>query len=89
MTTIDVMPWDAALGTEKSIDILDGRILIKVPPGIQTDSKIRAAGKGYTDRNGARGDLYIKVRIVNPKVMTPEIRELYNKLKEVSKATTT
>ncbi|OPZ86395.1 MAG: chaperone protein DnaJ [Firmicutes bacterium ADurb.Bin419] len=60
--------------------------MIKVPAGIQTDSKIRATGKGYTDRSGIRGDLYIKIRIVNPKVMTPEIRELYNKLREVSKA---
>ncbi len=88
-TTLDVLPWDAALGAEKSVDTLDGRILIKVPAGIQTDSKIRAAGKGYTDRTGIRGDLYIKIRIVNPKVMTPEIRELYNKLREVSKASAT
>lgn len=84
--TLDVMPWDAALGDEKAVDTLDGRILIKVPPGIQTDSKIRVGGKGYIDRNGTRGDLYIKIRIVNPKVITPEIREIYSKLRQVSKA---
>lgn len=88
LTTLDVMPWEAALGAEKPVDTMDGRILIKVPPGIQTDSKIRVAGKGYTDRSGSRGDLYIKVRIMNPKVMTREIKELYTKLKEVSKAMT-
>lgn len=88
LTTLDVMPWEAALGAEKPVYTMDGRILIKVPPGIQTDSKIRAAGKGYTDRSGSRGDLYIKVRIMNPKVMTQEIKELYVKLKEASKATT-
>ena len=85
LTTLDVMPWDAALGAEKSVDTLEGKILIKVPPGIQTDNKIRATGRGYTDRNGSRGDLYIKIRIVNPKVMTSEIKELYAKLQEVAK----
>lgn len=87
LTTLDIMPWDAALGGEKPIDTLDGRILIKIPPGIQTDSKIRVAGKGYTDRSGTRGDLYIKMRIINPKVMSSEVKELYSKLRDITKAT--
>ncbi len=88
LTTLDIMPWDAALGDEKPIDTLDGRILIKIPPGIQTDSKIRVAGKGYIDRSGTRGDLYIKMRIINPKVMSSEVTELYSKLRDITKATT-
>ncbi len=80
--SLDVMPWDAALGKEAHIDTLDGRILVKVPAGIQTDSKIRVGGKGYTDRNGKRGDLYIKVRIVNPSNITNEMKELYEKLRQ-------
>jgi len=87
-TTLDVMPWDAALGGEKTVDTLEGRILIKIPPGIQTDNKIRVAGKGYIDRNGSRGDLYIKIRIVNPKIMSSEVRRLYEKLRDIEKATT-
>lgn len=84
-TTLDVMPWDAALGGEKPVDTLDGRILIKIPPGIQTDSKIRVVGKGYIDRSGLRGDLYIKIRIVNPKVINSEVKKLYEKLRDVEK----
>ncbi|NLL05955.1 MAG: J domain-containing protein [Clostridiaceae bacterium] len=86
-TTLDIMPWEAALGDEKPIETLDGRILIKIPPGIQTDNKIRVAGKGYTDRSGIRGDLYIKMRIVNPKIISPEVKKLYSKLRDVAKAT--
>ncbi|AEV67109.1 DnaJ C-terminal domain-containing protein [Acetivibrio clariflavus] len=88
LTVLDVMPWDAALGGEKTVDTLDGKILIKIPPGIQTDNKIRVPGKGYIDRNGLRGDLYIKIRIVNPKILTPEVRKLYEKLRDIVKATT-
>lgn len=87
-TTLDVMPWDAALGGEKPVDTLDGKILIKIPPGIQTDSKIRVSGKGYIDRSGLRGDLYIKIRIVNPKTIDSEVKKLYEKLRDIAKATT-
>jgi len=84
-TTLDIMPWDAALGSESAVDTIDGKILIKVPAGIQTDSKIRVAGKGYMDKSGRRGDLYIKVRIVNPGYITHEMKGLYEKLRQVSK----
>lgn len=83
-TSLDIMPWDAALGGERAVEILDGKILIKIPAGIQTDSKIRAHAKGYTDRNGVRGDLYIKVRIVNPVIINDEMKELYEKLRKAA-----
>ncbi|PYG90346.1 curved DNA-binding protein [Ruminiclostridium sufflavum DSM 19573] len=83
-TGLDIMPWDAALGGEMTVETLDGKILVKVPPGVQTGSRIRAAGKGYIDRNGTRGDLYIRVRIVNPVNITREMKELYEKLRKAS-----
>ena len=49
-TSIDVFPWDAALGSEVSVETLDGKILVKIPAGIQTDTKLRIPGKGYIDR---------------------------------------
>lgn len=85
-TTLEIMPWDAALGCELAVGTVDGKILIKVPAGVQTDSKIRASGKGYIDRNGRRGDLYIKVRIVNPSYITREMKGLYEKLKLASRS---
>lgn len=84
-TNIDLAPWEAALGAEVPVETIDGRIVVKVPAGIQTDSRIRAAKKGYIERNGKRGDLYIKVRIVNPSSLTREEKELYEKLKQVSR----
>ena len=81
LTPLDVAPWDAALGAKQTVDPLDGRISVQIPAGVQTGSKIRITGKGYPNRDGSRGDLYIKVRLVNPAHLTPEQKTLYEKLK--------
>jgi curved DNA-binding protein len=85
LTPLDVAPWDAALGAKQTVDTLDGRISVNIPAGVQTGSKIRITGKGYPNRDGSRGDLYIKVRLVNPAHLTPEQKTLYEKLKETVK----
>jgi hypothetical protein len=82
--TQNIMPWYAALGTEATVDTIDGRIMVKIPAGIQTGSKIRVAGKGYRDRNGRRGDLYIRVQIVNPSYLTHEMKQVYEKMRQLS-----
>jgi len=81
---LDLMPWQAALGDEVPADTLEGRILVKIPAGIQTDSKIRVANKGYRDRKGNRGDLYFRIRIMNPAILSDKERELYRQLKIIS-----
>lgn len=84
VTTLDLYPWDAALGGKVPVNTLDGRIIVNVPEGIQTDSRIRVAQKGYIDRKGKRGDLYLKARIVNPPHLDSGIRELYTQLKKAA-----
>ncbi|MHB1485928.1 MAG: DnaJ C-terminal domain-containing protein [Saccharofermentanales bacterium] len=81
-SVVDVFPWDAALGSEITVDTIDGKILVKIPAGIQTDSRIRVAGKGYKDTKGKRGDFYIKIRIMNPKPISDELKEEYTKIKD-------
>lgn len=81
---IALYPWEAALSSEVSFQTLDGKISVKIPSGIQSDSRIRVAGKGYKDRTGARGDLFLRVRIVNPEKLTNAQIELYEQLKKIS-----
>lgn len=78
-------PWEAALGAEKPFDTIDGRISVRIPAGIQTDNKIRVAGKGYRDRSGSRGDLFLRIAIVNPPRLTKEQTELYEKLSKTTR----
>ncbi|GAF74290.1 unnamed protein product [marine sediment metagenome] len=81
--TIDIMPWEAVLGTKMSVDTIDGQIFMTIPSNMQTGSKLRASKKGYIDKYEKRGDLYITLRIVNPKIITPQLKELYEKLSEL------
>lgn len=81
---LKILPWDAALGSEVKVATLEGKILVKIPSGVQTGSKIRVPGKGYKNKNGKCGDLFLKVRIVNPTVISNEVRELYEKLKKLT-----
>ncbi|NSW91983.1 MAG: DnaJ domain-containing protein [Firmicutes bacterium] len=85
LSTIDLYPWDAALGTETYFETIDGKIYVKIPPGVQSDSKIRISGQGYRDRKGLRGDLLLRVRIVNPGILTNEEKELYRKLRDIQR----
>lgn len=85
-STVALYPWEAALGSEISFNTLDGRISVKIPSGIQSGNKIRVAGRGYRDRSGARGDLYLKVKLVNPERLNGAQLELYEKLSRISQS---
>lgn len=85
ITSIDILPWEAALGAEKMVDTIDGKVRVKIPAGVQTESKIRVSGKGYFNKSGKRGDLFLKIRIVNPSYLTDEMKGLYEKLSQTSK----
>ena len=84
-TGIRLTPWDAALGAKVTFQTIDGEIVVKVPPGVQTDSRIRIAGKGFKNRQGQRGDLYLNVKIMNPPSLTDEEKKLYEQLAKVSR----
>ncbi len=81
-TTVNIYPWDAALGTKMNVKTLDGQIKVNIPKESQTGKKIRVSGKGYAGRNQKQGDLYIEIKIVNPTGITAKMKELYQKMKE-------
>lgn len=82
---VSIQPWEAALGTKLTVDTLDGqRISVNIPSGTSSGQKLRVQGKGYRDRKGIKGNMYIKTKIVLPKRLTAEEKELYKKLKELS-----
>jgi curved DNA-binding protein len=84
-TTIDLTPWEAALGTEVVVPTLDGRIRMKVAAGTASGTKHRIAGKGLPRRRGKPADLLVKTRIVVPKELSKRERELFEELASTSK----
>lgn len=82
---IRLAPWEAALGAKVPYSTIDGEIVVKVPEGVQTGSRIRIAGKGFKNRQGQRGDLYLNVKMVNPPSLNAEEKKLYEQLSKVSR----
>lgn len=83
--TVPLAPYEAVLGTEAVIPTLSGgKISVKVPAGAKAGQKIRIAGKGFPNKKGAAGDMYLVISIVVPPTPTEEEKELYKKLSEVS-----
>ena len=79
-TTLPLTPWEAALGAEVPVETLDGTVTVTVPPGSQSGQTLRLRGKGLPKRGKDAGDLYVALKIVVPKSMTPRERELFESL---------
>lgn len=79
-----ISPPDAALGATVTVPTLDGKkVELKIPAGTNTGAKLRIRGQGGATPSGGRGDLLVVVKIVVPKHLTPQQRELYEKLKQL------
>lgn len=83
-TSLCLTPWEAALGTRANLEGIDDTIQVYVPAGIESGEKLRIPGKGYKDGKGGRGDLTAIVKILVPKNLSNEEKELYEKMREIS-----
>ncbi len=85
VTDLYLTPSEAALGTRVNIVGIDDTITMYIPAGIGSGEKVKIASKGYKDGKGGRGDLVAIIKIMVPKQLTQEEKELYEKLEEISK----
>ena len=85
VTDLYLTPWEAALGTRVKIEGIDEEVALFVPPGIQSGERVRIAKKGYKDGKGSRGDLVTEVKILVPKNLNSQEKELFEQLGQVSK----
>lgn len=83
-TDLKLTPWEAALGTRVDIKTIDGETKVYIPQGIQSGEKIKIPSKGYKDGKGGRGDLVAEVKIMVPKNLELDEKEMFEKLKEMS-----
>mgnify|MGYP002555828817 CR=1 FL=1 len=85
-TIIPITPWEAVLGTKAKVESIDGtRTQIYIPNGVQSGETIEIPNKGYKNAKGERGNLIGKLEIVIPEKITSEEKEMFKKLKEISK----
>ena len=83
-TTLDVAPWEAALGESVEVPTLDGSVVLKVPAGTASGQTLRLRGLGLPRAATLRGDLLVRVRIVVPKGLSDDERRLFEELRERS-----
>ncbi len=81
---LPVAPWEAVLGARVAVDALDRRVELAVPAGSQTGQRLRLRGQGLRRRDGGRGDLYVRLKVVVPTQPSPAEKELFQKLAAVS-----
>lgn len=82
-TMIEISPAQAVLGTSIDIETIDKRhIDLKIPAGIQYNTALKISGEGVK-RRGKPGDLLVRVKIVTPRSVSNEQKELYAKIAEM------
>ena len=75
---------EAALGAKVEVPTMDGVTMMTVPQGTQGGQKFKLTGKGFpSPKTGARGNLYVSVRIAVPKDLSARVKEA---LKEIEAA---
>lgn len=75
---------DAVLGGEATVATLSGNVALKIPAGTQPGQTFRLAGQGMPNlrKPEVRGDLYVRVKLNIPRNLTPQQRELFEKLEK-------
>ena len=72
---------DAVMGTTVEVPTLEGKKVVKVPPGTQSHTKMRLKGIGVPRFQGeGKGDQYVKVIVKVPKRLTEKSRKLVEEL---------
>jgi len=82
---VPITPWEAALGSHIQISTLNGSIEAAIPHGTQNGTRLRLKEKGLRKRDGSKGDLYLKVKVVVPDQLSAEEEELFRRLGQVSR----
>ena len=78
---VPVTVTEAALGAKIEVPTIDGRTLLKVPPGTQSGQKFRLRERGVESaRSKHRGDQYVEVHVHVPRVMDERSKEILREL---------
>jgi len=84
---VPVTVTEATLGAKIEVPTIDGRSLVRIPPGTNSGSTLRLREKGVPSaRDGARGDEYVEIQVIVPKPTDERVRKLMKELESVEPA---
>jgi len=84
--TVPVTASEAALGAKIEVPTIDGRTMLKIPPGTQSGQKLRLREKGVPSatREGTRGDEIVEVKVTVPMPRDEKTKELLRELAKLN-----
>ncbi len=84
--TVPVTVFEAALGSKIEVPTIDGRSMLKIPPGTQSGQKLRLREKGVPSamQEGVRGDEIVEVKIAVPMPRDEKTKELLRELAKLN-----
>ena len=84
--TVPVSATEAALGAKIEVPTIDGRALLKIPPGTQSGQKLRLREKGVPSatREGVRGDEIVEITVTVPMPRDERTKELLRELAKLN-----
>ena len=86
-TKVPVTVPEASLGGKIEVPTIDGRSLVRIPPGTNSGSTLRLKEKGVPHgKSGARGDQYVEIQVVVPEPTDERVRHLMKELEEIAPA---
>jgi molecular chaperone DnaJ len=80
--SVPVTVAEASLGARVEVPTVDGRAVLRVPPGTQSGQHLRLRGKGAPSLRGGRGDQFVEVQVLTPDARDTETRRLLERLGE-------
>lgn len=78
-STVNLAPWEAALGTKLPVPTLGGTVELNLPAGTQGGKKMRLKGRGLP--GPTPGDQFITLQIVTPPAASDEDRKFYEDMR--------
>ena len=84
--TVPVSVTEAAMGAKIEVPTIDGRALLRIPPGTQSGQKLRLREKGVPSatKDGVRGDEIVEVKISVPMPRDEKTKELLRELAKLN-----
>lgn len=76
--TVPITVPEAALGAKIEVPTVDGKALLRIPPGTQSGQRFRLRERGAPSlrAGGIRGDQFVEVKITLPTVISEETKEM-------------
>ena len=82
---VPVTVTEAGLGAKIEAPTIDGRALLKIPPGTQSGQKFRMRERGvFNARKNTRGDQIVEVVVQPPKVRDERTKEILRELAQLN-----